>query len=542
MKQRFLLLEYAALAAVIVLALAVRFIGLRWGLPNESHYFSYHPDEAPILIPVSRMLTEAEWNPHFFNYGTLYLHIVGVLATSATGLGLVPAEQAWGAIHLIARLITALMGAATVLIVYLIARRSMPVAGAMASAAFMAVLPMHALHSHFATVDVPATFFVALAALAMIHLSEEARLVHYVLAAICIGLAAATKYSMVLAVVPLVFVHFMAKPARYHRAPPIGYLALGLIGSALTFLIVCPYVFSTSSGALGLNPEFVRDVTFEMKHMREGGTFAFVNTGAGWGYHFLRTLPCGLGMPLMLLSLAGIVVAAVAHRSAGMVSLLWCIPYFLVTGSGQEKFLRYAIPLSPFVALLAAEMLSAMAGASGDRRRWGAAAAIGAAVFAPTLWYCFENVAVLARTDARDQAAQWLRPRLAGKTLGLVSTPWYFTPPVAPYNGGVRSEPAHNQWMREKADFRIVVTGWNPDALKSGRPGFFVVSDAEYADPVRLKMKGAPDLMIALNERYRENIAFENRPGALILGRAKEFAPPDWLYAWPRIIIYSGWR
>src|SRR5512140_1268 len=68
------------LAAILVVAATLRLTGLRWGLPNQAHYFSYHPDEIFLLLP-SLGFAQGDWNPHFFNYGTLYIYLVGLPAT-----------------------------------------------------------------------------------------------------------------------------------------------------------------------------------------------------------------------------------------------------------------------------------------------------------------------------------------------------------------------------------------------------------------------------------------------------------------------------
>ena len=68
------------------LLLGLRAAGLWWGLPNSEHYFSYHPDEIFLLLP-SFGFAAGDWNPHFFNYGTLYIYLVGIPAVL---LGLLP--------------------------------------------------------------------------------------------------------------------------------------------------------------------------------------------------------------------------------------------------------------------------------------------------------------------------------------------------------------------------------------------------------------------------------------------------------------------
>ncbi|MCJ7752807.1 MAG: hypothetical protein MUQ65_17255, partial [Armatimonadetes bacterium] len=108
-----------ALVFILGVALTLRLAGIHWGLPNQQHYFSYHPDEIFLLLP-SFGFAQGDLNPHFFNYGTLYLYLVGL---PAVALGLVPDPASFPAglrsLYLEGRIITALLGVATVLLLYL---------------------------------------------------------------------------------------------------------------------------------------------------------------------------------------------------------------------------------------------------------------------------------------------------------------------------------------------------------------------------------------------------------------------------------------
>jgi 4-amino-4-deoxy-L-arabinose transferase-like glycosyltransferase len=543
MKQRAVPWEAIAFGLILIAAFVLRIIGLRWGLPNQHHHFSYHPDEAPILQPTLTMIARGDGNPHFFNYGTLYLYITAFFSTSFIGLGIIRPENLWPSLHLVARSLTVVMGVGTVAAVYFIARRTIPAPWALVAAALVAVAPMHALHGHFATVDVPATFFLALALLAIVVLADHAHIGYYILSGSLIGLAAATKYTMALALLPLLVIHFIAKPPQFKFAPPMWYLAVAAGCAVAAFVIACPYAFVVHGGSIGVNPEFKRHVLFEMRHMKEGGTFAFANTGTGWGYHFLRSLPCGLGIPFLVAALVGIGALVRLASPAAIALLVWSVPYFVGIGAAQERFLRYTIPLVPLAAISAAALLHLISGAEKPTRRGIAwAVIVGIVLVGTTAWYCGANVAVLARDDPRDAAGDFLRQRLAGKTLGLAGEPWYLTPSVVRYNGGLPSRQVFEEWREKEARFKIVITGWDAHMLKSRRPDYFAVSDMEYADPVRLNVNGAAELMKALDHHYTDSMVFENEPGAIVLGRGKAASPPDWLYARPRIIVFAGWR
>src|SRR5207253_11228278 len=56
-------------------------------------------------------------------------------------------------------------------------------------------------------------------------------------------------------------------------------------------------------------------------------------------------------------------------------------------------------------------------------------------------------------TDPRDAAADWLAALPAGTTIGLTRTPWFFSPPVSPYNAGPQTDAA----FRREAASNIVI-------------------------------------------------------------------------------------
>ncbi|MCJ7752408.1 MAG: glycosyltransferase family 39 protein, partial [Armatimonadetes bacterium] len=198
-----------ALAFILGLALTLRLAGIHWGLPNQLHYFSYHPDEIFLLLP-SFGFAQGDWNPLFFNYGTLYIYLVGL---PAVVLGLVPDPASFPAglrsLYLEGRIITALLGSATVLLLYLALRRESHWL-ALIAAAFLATCPLHVVTSHYATVDVPATFFLTLAFLFALRGAKRADARAALPVGLAVGLAAATKYNAGLFLLPALLAPLLA--------------------------------------------------------------------------------------------------------------------------------------------------------------------------------------------------------------------------------------------------------------------------------------------------------------------------------------------
>lgn len=536
-------------------ALAVRVVGLGWGLPNDDHYFSYHPDEVFLLLPSFRFAA-GELNPGFFNYGSLYLYLVGL---PAVALGLVPdfADFPRGLrpLYLEARLITALLGAATVPLLYLALRREHS-SMALLSSGLLAVCPLHVVNSHYATVDVPATFFLALAFLLAVRGARRPNAVSGMFAGLAVGLAAATKYNAALFLVPAVLAPLVV---RREGGSLAAWCASVPIGAAIGFLAGNPYVWAE---------EFKEGIRFELSHARRGGTLAFEETGSGWVYHLLRGLPVGLGFPLLLACAAGVVAALARPSGAARLSLLWIVVYLLVIGFGRERFIRYLVPLTPFLCLLAAWGVCSLPPARHVRGRVRATAAAVLLVLLSAL-YSLGQVFAFARLDPRDtawrsglsiltsrasagNAAPGFAVRQTALTrvpadlgqrrarIGLAGVPWYYHPPVSPYNAGQFSVASFERW-NDATGRRITITGWDADRLRAAPPVLFFISDLESADLRRLGRAEVVSFVSALDEAYGARAVYGGSPLPFSwLGPPRRRQPPDWLYPAPEITMYYG--
>ena len=87
---------------LVALAAAVRLVGISWGLPDSTHFFSYHPDEFDTAGRVLRIYETGNWDPEFFAYGSFYLYLTTVLAWPFRAAGLIGTVTE---AHLAARLV-----------------------------------------------------------------------------------------------------------------------------------------------------------------------------------------------------------------------------------------------------------------------------------------------------------------------------------------------------------------------------------------------------------------------------------------------------
>ena len=82
-------------------------------------------------------------------------------------------------------------------------------------------------------------------------------------------------------------------------------------------------------------------------------------------YHIEQLVRWGLGWPLGLLafvSLAWVFIKLFIGkaRDGEILILSWIVPYFGLTGLFLAKFMRYSVPITPFLMVLAAGLIAAM--------------------------------------------------------------------------------------------------------------------------------------------------------------------------------------
>ncbi|MDI6892275.1 MAG: glycosyltransferase family 39 protein [Actinomycetota bacterium] len=328
---------------ILAIALGVRVYGIRFGLPHI-----YHPDEAAIVGPVHLIVQTGDFNPHWFNWPSLYIYIqvfvyvarflFGVSKGSYASLADVtlPGFYFWG------RLVTALLGTFTVYVVYLIGRKMFDRETGLLAALFLALYFLHVKDSHYLTVDVPATFFVALSFFFSYLVLEKNETKHYILAGLIAGLAAATKYNAILVVIPLALAYVF----RSLRDGVFGgKVWLGFFFAALGFFIGCPY------SVLDL-PTFLDGVAFDIYHYRMGHEgFEGSNNWLFYSRYLFRE---GVGPTLFPLTCGGVLLSFAKRREKDWLLLSFPLIYFVLLSTQKVNFVRNLLPILPFLAIFGA--------------------------------------------------------------------------------------------------------------------------------------------------------------------------------------------
>jgi MFS family permease len=354
----------ALLAGVLLLALALRLIGLRFGLPAV-----YNPDEIAI---VSRTLAFAkgDLNPHNFLYPTFYFYVLfawlGLSFVVSWITGAVASLAAFQTqffvdptgIYLAGRLLGVLCGTATVALVFLFGSRLAGAGAGLMSALFLAVAPGHVRDSHYVKHDVPVTLAIVAAQLAILRLLDRrehdgsGRGRPFVIAGALCGVACSTHYYAVFLALPLLIAIVFATAARGWRITLTRVLQAG-IAAAMMFFALSPFLIvepGTAWRDILANRQIVVDRAVAGQH----GLFA--NLGV-----YLRMLWSeGVSWPIAIGSAIGALLLARDRWRLAIVVLAFPIAFLLFIANTVPAS-RYLNPVFPTCAALAAYAVTRLA-------------------------------------------------------------------------------------------------------------------------------------------------------------------------------------
>ncbi|MCI0568621.1 MAG: glycosyltransferase family 39 protein [Acidobacteria bacterium] len=412
------------LALIVTGGAVARFYGLAFGLPHQG----VRPDE---LTLIARVMNFFSWdlNPRFFSYPSLLMYILFAAYNTYFWLGLALGRfqsisdliaayaRDPSSFYLISRGISALFGTLSILAVYKVAFRLFGKVEALLAACFLAFAYLHVRDSHFGTTDVPVTFFVIASYVGMGALWDSPSTRHSTVAGLFAGLAASTKYMGVLLWAPMLLARLLAPSSADRPRPQSRDWSLILFGLAFAaaFLAGTPFALVE---ATRIRSDFAREV-------RAVWAFGYP-LPPGWIYHLTCSLRYGLGVPLFGASLAGCFV--LLRRDWRKASFLLSFPllYYTLMGKGNRDFVRYAIPLVPFLCVTAAVFLAYLHTLA--RRRlsdaWGSIllAAAACLLLVPSIVSVVRFDSLLSMEDTRVSARRYVERLIpAGSTIAEFS-------------------------------------------------------------------------------------------------------------------------
>lgn len=537
------------------MALLIRLPGMGWGLKNDLRNASLHPDEAP-NFGYSRAVVPGllQFTPGFYSYGTLYLtslRIVSDVTTAYTGAPKTrdgwswtdPSKVDWDWVsrcHLAGRLLSALAGAATAVIAYLIALRIAGLSAALLAGAFIAVAPAHVVHSRFQTPDVLAAALIGAALLFAVRTldpkEEEARLHPSTWCGVFAGLSAGVKYTGILVLLALYAALALSKrPSRTRESLVATAVALGV------FILTTPGILLDSEA-------FLKGLVYEMRHTATGQELFFTGTANGFAYH-LSNLWIGIGLVLTTMGLAGLAWAAFRRQAWAWVLIAFGLPYYLLIGRAEVKFMRYTFPL--YVGLAAG---FGYAVAAAQRRKGWDKAAVAATIVGlggfpgGGVHDTLPLTLGMAREDPRDAAGRFLRTD--PKSVGLARDPWYWSASLVPDGSAPRSF-----WPAIRAEIETSSTPAVRYIVQDGHQTYFdlalfdlkperiAVTNFEMEYPLRLRdrrdLASAEAARVEAANRWYDRLRKEYAPERTFANSPVTYGIEDMDYVRPQVIVWK---
>jgi 4-amino-4-deoxy-L-arabinose transferase-like glycosyltransferase len=406
-----------SLGAVLLLALVLRVWNIAHGLPAV-----YNPDEAGHFVryAIQFFETGSLQLDYFVNppaLTNLFAGAFGAVFGGATGAVRAFAENP-GSVYLVARLVVAVLGVASVWILYLVGKALFDRRVALLSAAVAAVafLPVH--WSHYATNDVALLVPATLSLLGTARVLRSGGLGWYSLAGAGLGLAIATKYTAGIVLLPLVAA--FAVDLRRDRSRALKGVGLAAVLSLAAFFLATPSAL--------VNPAGFLDGIDRLTLYPEGNVKVGQTEENGWRY-YLWVLTWGLGWVPLAFGVVGAVHVVARRRTLAWVLLPAPVLYLLFMGNQDRFFGRWLLPIFPFVILLAACGAFVAVDRLATRwPRWRQAVSVAAvgALLIPSLLHSVHANLVRGRTDTRQLTWQWMLENLA--TEGRIVTEVLPTP------------------------------------------------------------------------------------------------------------------
>ncbi len=405
------------MAGLFIVAAGLRLWGINFGLPAL-----YRPDE-DVTVGRAMGIFHGILDPHFADWPHLYFYVAAAWLAPFRLIGLVN-DPASG--YLGVRVLDALLGSLTVLLVFEFGRRAYGWLAGFLGASALAVAFLHVRDSHFATLDVPLTL-ACVAALYVAYRTIQSRGMRpLLLNGISLGVAASLKYNGA-----LVFAGIAAAQTLRARAARSGWprilvrLALIAAVGVVTLVVTSPF--------LVLDPGMTQHgIGYIFTHLGKATAPAI-----GW-VQLSLALWFGIDPVLVLLASVGVAYAAWRRQPADVIILTFLAVYILLIGAGRSVFFRYADPMIPFLLLLGGRALAALVErtARGQVRRLALAVALVLIVVAP-LAHDVRYDLLIQQTDTRTLAFDWLANHVPAGSRAAV-----------PYMAG----PAHDQAMIDSGE------------------------------------------------------------------------------------------
>lgn len=445
------------LVLVLFLAAGFRLSGLMW---DEGRHI--HPDERFLSTVTNDLKLPASFDLYFdptrstlspyalpemglYIYGTLPVYFVKIIAVLLN-------RNTYDDITIVGRVVSALFDTGGIVFLFLIGQRLYDNKVGLLAAALLALSVLNIQLAHFYTVDTFANLFILATFYFFLRALASGRWFEYALTGLLFGLGLASKLSVLTLAAPILVglgVDFYQR-ARQHNLRAVlphslvQLLTVGVL-AALTFRVAQPIAFAGPGfWNWSLNPQWLGDIANQENLLSGNADLPWVQqwTDRSVLFPLYNLVVWGMGVPLGLASIAGFALAAFALVRRRTLPYLLPLVYVSVTFVYHSltfvKFMRYFLPIYPFLILFAAYFLiwlvrranaqtDTAQRKTGTRRAWlthrlrpgpRVAIAVAGIVMVGTLLYATAFSRIYAQPNTRINASRWMYQNIpAGSVL-----------------------------------------------------------------------------------------------------------------------------
>jgi hypothetical protein len=337
---------------------------------------------------------------------------------------------------------------AGVVATFFVARRFWGARVGLIAAALLAFAFLSVQYSRIAVTDVGTFLPVAIAVWGILRVWDEGKLKHYLVAGAAIGFAIGFKYTVGLALVPLLIAGgvrlFRDKGTPFFKRRDLRHLVAGVAAMVVAFAITTPYFFVHPTDAL-----------YQLKEQAEaaGASEKLGQAQQGGFSYYLESFTWGFGWAAILAAAVGAVFEFRRNRMRALLLVSFPVVLFLYMSVQTRYFGRWLVMLYPILAMLAGIGIVGVANLvrtrfSSPRTGWlvsgGLAALITALVLIQPVAADWRTSDVLGKRDTRELARDWLVQRY-DKSLRIVVEP---AVPDIYYRQPGKENPLKNQFVR----------------------------------------------------------------------------------------------
>jgi hypothetical protein len=373
--------QFVILFLILIVAAVFRFYGIAW----DSGYL-FHPDERKIVLvandlalptsPLEFFSPDNPLNPKFFAYGSFPIYLLRALSAFAppTDFAVPWRDNRLVGMALLGRALSSLFDLGTIAFTFLLARRLYDARIGLMAAACLAVTVLDIQLAHFYAVDTLLTMLIVATMFFAARFAQDKRMRDFWIMSIVFGLALATKITALPLSVPIVVVIVCAcgKSNSQVSVSPRDFvknlfdqiwdvrqtIARVLAIAFAVFIITQPYALLDPIRFFGqVGTElFVARGWLDYPYTRQyADTLPFI-------YQIVQSSIWGMSLPLGIFAWLGSALFVwqwwrMRDWRDGFL-LAWSLVYFFSIGAQYAKYLRYLLPLTPFLFLMATLVLT----------------------------------------------------------------------------------------------------------------------------------------------------------------------------------------